>query len=189
MAKVGINAANKGMDDVHKMDITEEIVFGALAGTALAALTLLATNGKYKKKVALDKKLLDDTYSPIQRRWSEELEKLNKEIMIKTQVGTSIGSLASLGVTMNYKHRLINEAIGVSIGGKIGKSITSLIIRKKINEYKHLLLEYEDSLSFEQKKLRLELMKSTNQLGIVWTLGCIGGLVSGAVIGNQMNKT
>lgn len=185
---MGTNAARSGLDGIKDNEVTNELLIGAFAGTALAALTLLLLDKKISKKLVKDKINLDETYSPIQRAWSKELEKMNKNLLIKSSIGSVIGSLAGYKIAVSAKNKYLNESVGTSLGNRLGKSITDIIMHKRIKEYKQLLLEYEDSLSLKQKELRLELTSSLKRTGLIWSIGCIGGLVLGATIGNSIKN-
>lgn len=185
---MGTNAARSGLDDIKDSEVTTGLVIGAFAGTALAALTLALLDKKISKKLIQDKINLDETYSPIQRTWSKELEKMNKTLLTRSSIGASVGSLAGYQISVSMKNKYFNEAVGTSLGNRLGKSLTDVIMHKRIKEYKQLLLEYEDSLSLKQKELRLELTSSLKRTGLIWSIGCIGGLLLGATIGNSLKN-
>lgn len=185
---LGVKSARSGLDNMNVNEVTDELLIGAFAGTALAAVTLFLLDKKISKKLIQDKINLDQTYSPIQRTWSKELEKMNKNLLLRSSIGSVIGSLAGYQISISAKNKYLNEAVGTSLGNRLGKSITDIFMHKKIKEYKQLLLEYEDSLSLKQKELRLELTSSLKRTGLIWSIGCIGGLVLGATIGNSIKN-
>lgn len=186
--ELGTRAAHSGLNEIKDHEVTDELLIGAFSGTALAALTLLAVNKLISRKLVSDKLRLDETYSPLQRRWSVELEAMNKKLLILSTLGSTLGSIAGYQVAISLNNKNINEALGTTLGNRLGKSITDVILERRIKEYRSLLLEYEDSLTPRQKELRLELDTSLRRTGLIWTIGCIGGLVMGTTIGNSWNK-
>lgn len=184
----GVNSARSGLDELKTSEVTDEIMIGAFAGTALAALTLSLLNKQISKKLVKDKLTLDETYSPLQRNWAKQLEKMNKDLLIRSSVGSAIGSIIGYQVAVSAQNKYLNEAVGTSLGNRLGKSLTDVFMARKIKEYKQLLLEYEDSLSLKQKELRLELTSSLKRTGLIWSIGCIGGLLLGATIGNSLKN-
>lgn len=184
----GVNSARSGIDKVKDSEVTNELLIGAFAGTALAAVTLALLNKKISKKLIKDKVALDETYTPLQRTWSEKLEKMNKDLLIKSSIGSSLGSIAGWRLSVSLNNKYFNQSVGTTLGNRLGKSLTDLFMERKIKEYKQLLLEYEDSLSLKQKELRLELTTSLKRTGLIWSIGCIGGLLLGSTIGNSLKN-
>lgn len=160
-------------------------IYGALAGTALSMVILTAVTKSQFKKVNDIKKRLDETYNPSQRMIAEEMEKINRTLIV-----TSIGA-GALGAGAGYyflSKKLGNEKLASSIGSYLGKKAADAVFLKRKNRLEEIKLEYDDSLSYQQKILREELAAPLRKLNLTWTLGVAGGILMGGIAGEGFHK-
>lgn len=157
-------------------------IYGALAGTALAAVILTAATNKLLKEINASKEKLDKTYNPLQRHLSSVIETINMKLVIYGASGSVLGSGAGF---FFLGDRIVNKRVAISIGTYIGKKSVELAMSKKKNLMERMMIEYNESLSYEQKVLKGELNILLDKYKLRWSLGIAGGIIFGGLIGDH----
>jgi hypothetical protein len=186
-SKVTNTLIKKGLKDFSKSDSMGAVI-GALSGTALGFLAVKLTSTKLVRDIAKSKKDLDDTYSPMQRLLSEEIELLNSKIVKSRLVAKSLGNIAGSLTFKLTSNSSANEMIGATIGTYLSGVLVDAFTKKSRLRLEELLAEYIPTLTKEQILLRNKLDENTRKMGTRWTLGIVGGVLLGGYLGKATSE-
>lgn len=178
---------DKGLKDLGNSDSIGSLA-GALAGSALAYLIVNSVTKNLVREIEEVKGKLDATYTPHQRYLAKEIETLNAKIyktrVIAKTAGFTVGKVA-IKVSNNAA---INDLIGAQIGTALANKLADGATMKIKEEMENLLIDYDHTLSPEQKKLRVQLDLALKKKGLRWTLGIVGGGLIGSYLGRAANE-